>query len=196
MALKPIDQRQGGIDARDRVWEHIRRIGTETTFTCIELAGDSRAHPITVRDYLSALVASGRVVCERPSTGRGKAALYRLVCDTGRETPRVRDDGSPVVQGRVAENMWWAMRKMGPFSVTDLVAHAGTEEVPVDAGYAVRYVASLAVAGYLLRCDDGRYLLNAAMNTGPKPPKIQRIKTIYDQNLRRVVWPSAQGAKR
>ena len=37
MALKPIDQRQGGIDARDRVWERIRQIGTETESTPMDV---------------------------------------------------------------------------------------------------------------------------------------------------------------
>ena len=115
---------------------------------------------------------------------------YELVKDS-LEAPRVRSDGSFVTQGRGRQNMWRSMQILKRFTLSDLVAGSSTEEHPISWAEAEHYTAYLARAGYLKKAGRGMtssYLL--VRNTGPKAPMIQRIRQVWDQNLKKVVWPA------
>ncbi len=80
------------------------------------------------------------------------------------------------------------MRMLRDFSYLDLVAAASTEETPLAMWTVKTYVIALCHAGYLRRVDKGRYAFIAARFTGPRAPMIQRLKTVFDPNLQRIVW--------
>ena len=188
MARKPMDQ--SGASPRDLIWEAIRAWPAHKgPFSLREIADEAKTHPDTTRDYLRALV-KGQWLAEETL---GETLFWRLLRDTGRETPRVRRDGTPVVQGRAQENMWRSMRLLGTFSVSDLIAQAATEEAPIAVNTALQYALALVAAGYLRRRNEVQFLFVGAMYTGPKSPVIQRTKVVFDQNLRKVMWSAPGG---
>jgi len=63
------------------------------------------------------------------------------------------------------------------------------------------YCANLAKAGYLVVMTKGkpsgkasvptRYRFNRAKYKGPKPPMVQRLNSVFDPNLGKIVWQEA-----
>jgi hypothetical protein len=180
MARKPVHLTAAGPapQGREAVWASIR---TLKRFTIAEAAG-----------YL-ACEGSARRFAER---------TFVLVRDVGVEAPRVRRDGTEVTQGRAREQMWRTMKIVGEFSVKDLAVHASTEAVPVDAEDAKSYVHYLHLAGYLRQVQPGvpgqpaRYRFIKARNTGPKAPMVQRVRQVWDPNVKQLVWRSEGRADR
>jgi len=176
---------------RDAVWAAIRDQRARFSLGTLREATD--VHRDTIRTYLRGLEAAGfiRELGVAPPVG---ARFYALVKDIGREAPRVTRDGRPVTQGRARENMWRTMKMLVDFTATDLAVAATTEETEVSEVDAKDYVQHLAKAGYLVVVREGTpkakalYRFVKARNTGPKPPMVQRIKSVFDPNLRRIVW--------
>ncbi len=176
---------KGGKPPRQRIWEAIR--AQREGFTKDSLGAATRIHPDTVHTYLTSLVASGHL--------RAVDACFILEKDVGVEAPRVTKEGQPVTMGRVREQMWRTMKMIkGDFTFRDLAVAASTEEFPVRDTDASDYVKHLSKAGYLRVTRPGRprvpalYRFNPSKNTGPRPPMVQRMKTVYDPNLGRIVW--------
>jgi len=175
----------GGKSPRQRIWEKIRayNAGQAEPFTATRLIGDlpGTIAKDTTRTYIKALVAGGYL--------EAVGNFYRLIKDNGVEAPRIKKDGSPVTQGRVQENLWRTLRALAhPVTYLELAAMATTDEHPVAPSFARDYLGNLDKAGYLLKRDGKKYQLKPAMNTGPRPPMVQRISQIYDPNLGKVVW--------
>jgi hypothetical protein len=178
---------------RQAIWEAIRRLGD---FDVPQLAAACKAHQKTVQDYVDCLFASGHVaLVDRPEAGM----MFSLIRDVGVEAPRVRADGSPVTQGLPREQMWRTMRNrsLGDFDYRDLALWASTDDVAVSAIDAGDYVKHLFRAGYLILAAPAklgkkpclaRYRFDMRRDTGPKPPMVQRMKTVFDPNERKIVW--------
>lgn len=174
----------GGKSTRQRIWEKIRERKRFTARNIIH-ALPGNIHSDTTRTYLKSLEKAGFLSYEQPH--------YELIKDNGVEAPRVRKDGSTVTMGRAQENIWRTLRAIGrPVTTRELAAFATTEAIPVTHIATRDYVLNLNHAGYLNKYDGKRFQLKPAMNTGPRPPMIQRIKQVYDPNLGRVIW--AEGA--
>ena len=124
----------------------------------------------------------------------------KLIRDNGVEAPRLKRDGSPVTQGLGTEAMWRSMRIIGSFNGRELAAHASACGIEVKESTAKAYIIVLHAAGYLKVVEaaklaspgkppaQARYVLAPGKYTGPRPPMIQRTKTLYDPNLAKVVW--------
>lgn len=196
MGQKPIDKRNP-LETREAIWEAIRRL---KTFSVREVRSETRCSMEQVRDYVTGLSAAGYLE-------QRENAAFVLVRDCGVEAPRVRRDGSEITQGKGREQMWLVMKVLDDFSSRDLALHASTEEVQVSESDAKSYIHYLHKAGYLTkqqgempRSRNGggapaRYQLLPSKFSGPRPPMIQRVKQVYDQNLKKVVWSSAGGTK-
>lgn len=172
----------GGKSPRQRIWENIR--ANKTGFTVKDLVGSlpGTIHADSTRCYVKAL-AAGRFLQFDEALNH-----YTLIKDNGVEAPRVRKDGSLVTQGRAQENMWRTLRTLAyPVNHHELAGIASTKEHPVNPIAARDYLLNLKLAGYLDK-SQGKYRLLPAMNTGPRPPMIQRIKQIYDPNVGKVMW--------
>jgi len=92
--------------------------------------------------------------------------------------------------------MWRSMKILKRFSLADLIACSCTEEHPIAVEEAKTYIQYLVRAGYLRKMTKGNADTASYMMirwTGPKAPMIQRIKQVWDQNLKVVVWPPAGG---
>ena len=199
MARKPAHlELTGGKGPRQRVWEAIRSQRDDFTPHCIVRAAD--IDKATVQTYLQSLERGEYVeqIGERKAINERKH--YRLVRDVGVEAPRLDRKGLPVMQSRGNEHMWRTMRIMGDFTPRELAMRASTPEVTITDSTAQSYVKCMSHAGYLTLVDAGhsyirgkgakqaRYRLIASKYTGPRPPMIQRTKSVYDPNLGKVVW--------
>ena len=170
----------GGKSPRQLIWEKIR----ENKQFCLSHLVRSLPGTIdksTTRTYVRGLLAAGFLV-------KQSLLIYALAKDNGVEAPRVRRDGTMVESGRKQENMWRTLRTVQHMvSPLELASLASVEGTVVSVGFAVDYLSNLLKAGYLTKHGD-KFKLNLTQNTGPRPPIIQRINQVYDQNIGKIMW--------
>lgn len=183
---------------RDLMWRFMRANGAGFTLRLIQDMTDIPRH--TIRSYVRSLIAGGYVAKSGTRVERNsqRAIVFKIVKDAGREAPRLTRDGKPVIQGMARDHMWRSMKMMsaaGDFNYRELAFAARTETVHVAEIDAADYVKHLHSAGYLaitVEASRGqgkriaRYRL--VNNTGPRAPMVQRLKTVFDPNLGRIVW--------
>lgn len=210
MPRKPITL-EGAASPRQRAWAAIRGRGVGGVWTVDDIVADTRdgrelggtVDDATLRTYITCLIAAGLVELRSMGAGRYPRREYRLLRDCGIDAPRLRRDGTPVVQGLAQEQMWRTLRMLGrgDTNARELAAHASSSVVPVAETAAGDYLRTLDTAGYLDRTAPGkglgrggvqaRYRLRADRNTGPKPPMVCRTRVVFDPNLQAVVWAPA-----
>ena len=189
MARKPITQLAGGKSPRQILWEYIRLQTGE--FTLFDVC-PGRIPTETARDYLNGLERAEYLeLVKKPA--RGEKKRYRLVRDNGIEAPRVRRDGTEVVQGGGNEALWGAITVLDTFTAQEIADLAGTSPAT-----AKTYCMFLARAAYLkaVRPGKGRgkggdatvFRAVKSRITGPRAPMITRLKSVYDPNIHQVVW--------
>lgn len=187
----------GGKSKRQRIWESIRRQDNE--FALLDIVRAAHIETETVRTYLTCLVNGGVVVQTTVPCHPREPKRYRLERDNGVEAPRLTKSGKPVIQGLATEQMWRTLRMMGgDFNGTELAGFASTASVTVSPVAARDYLNHLERAGYVAIVSKGhgrgtggvqtRYQFLPGRYTGPRPPMVQRTKSIYDPNLNQVVW--------
>lgn len=186
----------GGKGSRQRAWEALRKF--DKPFTTIDLMRRTKIHEDTLGTYLRSLELGGFLEATfKGDTANHQKKYWNLIKDNGMEAPRLTRDGKPVQQGQGNESMWRAMRMMSQFNARELAAHASTSSHSVTDRTAQSYVKALYAAGYLTLVKEAvagqgakgaRYRLAPSMNTGPRPPMIQRTKSVYDPNTNKVVW--------
>lgn len=174
---------------RDAIWAAVRRVPGGTAFSVIDIRRETDANEATIRGYLKALEASGRLA----TAEAGPPRRWRLARDTGRETPRVRPDGAPVTMGDGNQRMWRAMKLLKQFTATDLALAASPPgAAPVSFETAESYVRWLHRAGYLrmrsVGTDGAQTIWLFARDTGPLAPMLQRAPQVFDPNLNEVVY--------
>lgn len=180
----------GGRCARQRIWEQLRIRREE--FQILPVAQHANAEIETVKTYLQCLQAGGYV--KAVTRGHLKKAVYRLVKDDGLEAPRLTRKGEPVKQGLVSEAMWRTLRILDVMDARQLAGHVEASGLDVTLTYVKRYLAILKKAGYLQVVQAStphrleRIRLKPSMNTGPRAPQVQRVKTLYDPNLNKVMF--------
>lgn len=179
----------GGKNARQRIWEVLRQQTGE--FEMYPIARQSNTDDETLRTYLTCLRKGGYV--EVVQQKRYDKTTYRFLKDTGIEAPRLNRKGEPVTQGLVSEAIWRTLRILGELDARQITNHVAAAGLDVTMAYVKRYIGALKKAGYLLVCLKGnphrleRIRLKPGMDTGPRAPQIQRVKTVYDPNLNKVM---------
>jgi len=204
MPLKPaILQMVGGKSQRQRIWEALRaksNIG-DGLFTIDAISRATGLELCPIQEYLLGLSRGGYIRCTNPDEkrvgGKMPRRIYELARDNGVEAPRVRPDGSPVVQGRGTEAMWAAMTALDTFN-----HHLLADIANVRTLTASRYCQMLGKAGFLEVVIAGKgtgkggiattYRVALAHRQKVRAPMITRLKTIYDPNTHEIVW--AEGA--
>ncbi|PHS48784.1 MAG: hypothetical protein COB05_04555 [Marinobacter sp.] len=182
----------GGKPPRQRVWEQIRKF--KMKFKVYDIARSSDVDDETVKTYVQSLVKGGYVV--RLTEAQYEIAEYQLLKDTGVEAPRLTRDGQPVTAGLGQEAMWRCLRMLGALDARQLAAHASSSGVEVKVTTSKRYLMMLKKAGYLEVVEPcnrrlarmEKLRLIPRMDTGPRPPQIQSVKTVYDPNLNKVMY--------
>jgi hypothetical protein len=200
VSRKPVNlQMIGGKTPRQHIWEQIRNL---RRFTLDQLRGElsGAIHRDTLKTYLKSLLAGGYLNVDTIDGRPG----YNLARDVGAEAPRVREDGTAVVQGLGQEQLWRTLRIMrNPMTAVQIAGHASIPEVAVSPVATEDYLQRLTQAGYLERTGQGKHAKYRLINdSGPLPPQIQRVKQVFDPNWNRVVWrdgemfPPPKGANR
>ena len=191
---KPMDK-LNGFDSREEMWKVIR---VKKVFTVRDIHQETTLDISSVRDYIRGLTNAGFLSEDTTSA----PATFTLIKDIGVDAPRVQKDGTLVTQGRGRINMWRVMHILQVFTAQELAVNASTPQCAVKLSSAEDYLRHLCRAGYLKRDKDGRYTFLRHMFTGPKPPMVQRVKRVWDQNLKKVMWsddgqgwPNAAGAR-
>lgn len=182
----------GGKPPRQRVWEQIRKFKLQ--FRPFDVARAAGVEYEAAATYIQCLIAGGYVV--RVNEANFDVAELQLIRDAGIEAPRLTRDGQPVTTGLGQEAMWRCLRMLGALDARMLAAHAASSGVEVKLASAKRYLQMLKKAGYLEvvePCNRRRAKLETLrliprMNTGPRPPQIQNVKTVYDPNLNKVMY--------
>ena len=194
-----ITRASGKLTGRDAIWQAIRELQVFTLLQleahCSEHARLDEVNRHTARTYVNGLEKAGYL----SRTGEQRAdrkVSWQLIKDIGVDAPRINRNGEYVNQGASREQMWKAMRILKDFTWLDMVNLASTEEVPIEPNTAKDFIGHLHKAEYLAEITPpnngggiARYKLMPHMNTGPKPPMVQRIKQVFDPNLNKVVWP-------
>jgi len=204
LTMKP-----GRSSGRQATWEAIRKL--KDRWTLDDLWHETKQPRDTVRTYLTSLIRGGyvvevgtRAVPNGIIGSRHKAPVpaktYSLKHDVGLEAPRLRRDGTACEQSLAQEAMWRSMKRMDDFTFADLAIFASTEEVPVSPQSARHYIKHLLKAGYLVVTKPAkppthaaRYRFIPSRNTGPLAPMIQRLKTVFDPNLRAIQFQEDAG---
>lgn len=182
----------GAQTQRERIWTQIRKV---KKFTASAIQDRTGIAPTTIQTYLEGLAAAGYIAGsqggKRAAFGRFGRRQWRLVKDCGIDAPAVTRQGKETAGGRSTLHMWRAMKALPEFDYRMVAYHASTEKVVVTWDMARRYVAWLARVGYLRtlapRHGSRLAIYTLARNTGLKPPQIQRVKRVWDQNIGTVI---------
>lgn len=189
--------------SQDVVWAAIRERKIFTRADIIVFIAGHKYSGIsdyTVNSYIQRLVKGGVLAVIESKQVRGVSQLhtYELIKDCGVHAPRFDKSGKRSTSGIGRECMWRAMKMLGEFNAAELVAASSNERVTVQEHEAKYFIKHLFKAGYLHRTHAGtkhtglsRFRLLPSKNTGPRPPQIQRVLSVYDPNLAQVVWPKS-----
>lgn len=186
-------QMAGAKGLRQRAWEELRlRTLHGDPVSMPDLAAILDVETLELRDYLAGLVAAGYVQMIRANK-RGAPASYKVVRDNGAEAPRVKRDGAPLIKGLPEEQMWRVLRSPAGADITavQLAAYAGTPTLTVSELAAEAYLGQLAGAKYIAPLPTRRGAAQRwrlVSDTGPKPPMIARIDSLYDPNISTLIW--------
>lgn len=186
-------------DARDTIWATIRQL---KKFRASDIIEKTNIPQRTITTYLYSLVLAGFLSKETEEKEwerlgnilKYKVVSFTLIRDNGFDAPRLRRDGSPILE--TSQNrMWRAIRILKIFTLQELLSVVVNNEVSVSTTAADTYLKQLRKAGYLKKQrDDKAYQINPAMNYGAKAPQIQKINQIYDPNIKKVVWSDKEVA--
>lgn len=189
MSRRPADQLAASPkpEGQDGIWVEVRRMNI---FSALEIVKATDIPKRTVTSYLGRLEA-GRYIEKHGSFE--ETHRYKLLRDGGIHAPRLKKDGTPSTMGGGVTNMWRSMRMLGQFTPRDLAMHSTTDTVSVSDETAKSYCTMLLKAKYLRvlrKASPGKTqaVYKFVRNTGPMPPQIQRVKQVFDPNLREVTY--------
>ena len=190
MSQKPIDQvlKKKAMTNRPAIWLFIRK--SSDSFTSKTLSSELKIRSNIISPYLRTLCKAGFI--ERDGCQNKPARIIHYKFIEGPSTPpRIRKNGEIIKQGTGQENMWRSMKILKTFNASFLAYHSTVGEVCVTVETAKSYIKFLHAAGYLraLPTSPVSWALLSSKNTGPLPPMVQRVKQVFDQNIRKVVWP-------
>lgn len=195
---KPVNTMRANLYGQDAIWAGVRtlKVFSIKDLVCWVLSNQkSNISDHTVKSYVTRLLRGNYLSIDSVDelNGSGKKFNYKLIHDCGVEAPRLCKDGSPSKQGLGREHMWRTIKIIKEFDFHELAIIASTEQVIIKPNEAKAYLLALSRAGYVQVKSQksgsaARYRFNTLKNTGPKPPKVQRSKAVFDQNLNKVVW--------
>lgn len=180
-------------ESKDTLWRAIRR---RKEFTIADLKKNCDLDYNTIALYVRALTRAGyltRRPCparpgpQSPDSAYRTRHIYTLAKDAI-EPPRVRKDGTEISQGKGTQRMWNTLRVRKIATIADIWALSNTTQ-----RMAAEYLRYLEKAGYVRNIYAGAPVATYRLirDTGPKAPMIQRIKQVWDPNLKKVMWPIA-----
>ena len=176
---------------RQRVWNAIRKNREE--FTIALIADEGNATYESAREFVSRLMKADFVICTKV---QNKEKFFNLINDVGYTYPSFNKKGELIPNMSGNKAMWNTLRitKMA-LNAYELSAISSTDSQKIAVETANNYLISLHQAGYLKIVKESKvtggkakYVLLPEMNTGPKPPQIQRVKHVFDPNTNQVMF--------
>ena len=183
----------GGKSSRQRMWEVIRDKQCRDSFSSENIIQRANVDEDTYYTYIQCLLAGGYLE-QLEMSGRRRQRVFRLIKDCGLEAPRLDRQGNPTKSGQGIEAVWRTLRMMGELDAGVLYSHVNAAGIDLAISTIKSYITALKRAGYLVVTHPStpnrmeRFCLKAGMNTGPRPPQVQRVKTVYDPNLNKVMF--------
>lgn len=183
---------------RQRVWLAIRKYADEFTIQQVADLGDMKYE--SARSFVGQLVKVGLVEVTKITPVHHanctvKQKIYCLVNDVGYHYPQMSKAGKILgVTGNKA--MWNTLRiTQKAMNADELAKQSSNDDLQVKPSTASSYLAMLYDAGYLKRVEEAKttggkakYMLLPNMNTGAKPPQVQRVKQVFDPNLNETMY--------
>lgn len=176
---------------RDGIWQVIRAYNS---FTVADIQAHVKMHDTSIRIYLWQLEAGG-YIAKAKTVGNLGMIQYQLIKDNGVHRPLLNADGTKKKPG-ANQRMWMCMKVLKMFTYLDVSL---TAEVPKES--AKTYLRYLDKAGYVFvtkasknKFSPHTYKFKASNDTGLKAPQIKRDKSVYDQNLHKVMYMPKRGA--
>ena len=181
----------GGKPIRQRVWEQIRL--HRESFYIATIAQQAEVEVDTARRYIHCLDKGGFLV--KVAGAEFEKAEYQLLKDTGIEAPKLNAQGQLVTMGLAQEAIWRCLRMLGALDAFQILNHVTAAGIDIKLDNVRRYLRALKKAGYLklirpaipAQRKPEVLALIPRMNTGPRPPQIQRVGVVYDPNLNKVM---------
>ena len=183
----------GGKSSRQRMWEIMRDKQFKERFSGVQVIHRANVDEDTYYTYIQCLLAGGYLE-QLEESGRRRQRVFRLIKDCGLEAPRLDRKGNPTKSGRGIEAVWRTLRMMGELDAGILYSHVNAAGIDLAISTIKSYITALKRAGYLVVTRPStpnrmeRFCLKVGMNTGPRPPQVQRVKTVYDPNLNKVMF--------
>lgn len=184
---------------RQRVWNAIRESRKEFTIAQVAELGGMKYD--STRDFITGLRKAG-IISElrrekKPRTSSHiDIIVYQLVKDLGYTAPSVDRQGNLLTPRPLNKAMWNTLRiTKQAVNARELAAFSSNDENVVSEETADSYLRMLHQAGYLKIAQEAhhavkkaKYILLPHMNTGPKPPQIQRAKQVFDPNTNQTMF--------
>ncbi len=183
----------GGKSARQRMWELMRSSRLQGKFSGVHIIDHANVSSETYCTYIQCLEAGGFI--EAMDKKKRVLRTYRILKDCGIEAPKLTRDGKPSKTGLGIEAVWRTLRMMKnvDLDVSSISSHISAAGVDLMVSSIRVYLQALKRAGYLTVVMPATYnrmeriRLKPDMDTGPRPPQIQKVKTVYDPNLNKVM---------
>ncbi len=190
---KPIQlELVGGKPTRQRIWEQIRkhRLG----FQIATVSEHSSTSLEATKKYIQCLEKGGFIL--KVSDAPFEKAEYQLLKDNGIESPKINSDGELITMGLAQEAMWRCLRIRKEIDAWGIYHQVEATGIVITMDNVRRYLRMLKRAGYLRVVSPAIphkkkteiLALIGAMNTGPRPPQVQRVGIVYDPNLNKVMY--------
>ncbi len=196
MSRKPIDEQIKDNEPRgqEHYWKVMNDLDCEEGFSLDEVYNQTNAPKPTIKEFFTRIIKAGFInVVRSEHDGPIIKRNYYRIAKRSRFAPKVRKDGT-ICPPTKRDVLWRTMRMNKRFTPKELVIWASLPETEIKLNDAKDYIKNLYKAGYLKTVGktagnvSPTYLL--VKDTGPLPPKIQRVKQVYDQNLKQVVCRS------
>jgi hypothetical protein len=180
--------KRASINERGVLWDAIQRKGE---FYVSDLALETGLNNDTVRDYIWALANAGYIRLSRLRMWRGQPRVRWRIARQSPTPPNVRRP-DPLPTLRSVERMWRSITILRVFTREEIIACSSDDKFQVTPSEAKIYLSYLMSAGYVRKQDVQHSLVSMFRLirwAGPLPLLITKKGEVYDQNIKRVVWP-------
>ncbi|MFW5499619.1 MULTISPECIES: hypothetical protein [unclassified Maridesulfovibrio] len=197
MGRKPIDKQaaENAPRGQEHYWQVMQQLDCDAGFTLDAVYRKTNSSKAVIKEYMGRLLKAGFLEVVRSEKEGIITRHFYSIAKRSRFAPKVDRDGKLLPPSK-RDHMWRTMRMNKNFTIRELVALASTDEVVIKPADAKDYIKHLSHAGYVKNIGKKgnafKFLL--IQNTGPLPPKIQRIKQVFDPNLNKVVWTPEEKA--
>lgn len=202
---KQVEHIETGLNGQNAVWQKVLETKGEP-FSFRDIYENMNCTRDVVKICLRDLVDLGYLevigTSQRPKCNYG--FKYKLVKTADQRPVKSTLDNKEKPKSYMGrDQMWRSMKMLSIFTSVDLSIAASTNFKKVSHGYAKNYIRALLKAGYLKIINKPNasqginpvYRLLPGKNTGPLSPIVKRNLSVFDPNLKQIVWEKESGGE-